>query len=219
MAALLLSCPLSPAAGKTITLSNEDADRMRERQKEEGESGKDLPHASALIQSVNTMLKDFLRVNNFYLSKDTLYPKTRYEWSFETLSGAKVSFEEYRKRAVFLCFWATWCPPCNYELPMLQKFYEDMRGQGLAFIVVSNEDPESISQFIKSRGYTFPVYRMSDDPPNEFYHSGIPANFIIDRQGNVVFEHLGLGWESAFYQRYKPIWQKMARQKKPARKK
>jgi thiol-disulfide isomerase/thioredoxin len=104
-------------------------------------------------------------------------------------SPAKLSLAGARGKVVLLEFWATWCPPCRASIPHLQKLHDTYGKRGLLIISVTNEDEETVKEFVKERRMTFPVGIDKDDRTMTTYGiRGIPAAFLIDRTGRVVWE-------------------------------
>jgi thiol-disulfide isomerase/thioredoxin len=129
-------------------------------------------------------------VNNYPPPEFNIEKTVDYEWNIHTLDGEKKRASEYfDNKIVFLNFWATWCGPCVGEMPSIQKLY-DKFGNRIAFACVSNEKLSEISEFIESKGFTFPVYKI-DVAPAEFDIKGIPATFIISKDKIIKFKHIG----------------------------
>ncbi len=111
------------------------------------------------------------------------------------LQGKPVRLSDFRgKKAVFINFWATWCPPCRLEMPTMEKAYKQYRGRGLEILAVSiDAGPESVVRnFMQEFGLTFPVLL---DPESEVLYLyrlfSIPASFLIDTRGIIRFKELG----------------------------
>jgi len=114
--------------------------------------------------------------------------------------GNKHNLSEYKGKVVFLNFWATWCPPCNKELPDIEALYKDYKSnQGeVIFIGVTNptseEYPNSqdiekkkIQEFLSEKGYSFPtVFDETGDLLNSYQISAFPTTFIINKKGNII---------------------------------
>src|SRR5512144_2652703 len=70
------------------------------------------------------------------------------------LSGNIVHTSDYAGRPVLINAWATWCPPCREEMPLLQVYYQAHNAEGLAFLAINaGEDPATIKQFIAKSGF------------------------------------------------------------------
>lgn len=98
------------------------------------------------------------------------------------------------KNAVFINFWATWCPPCRLEMPTMEEAYREHRSRGLEILAISIDTgpKDVIRNFMQQYGLTFPVLL---DPEGEVMHLyrlfSIPASFLIDKEGVIRFKELG----------------------------
>ena len=110
--------------------------------------------------------------------------------------GNTQSLAQYRGKAVFLNFWATWCPPCRAEMPDIQKLYEEYSAQGDAAEVVilgvagpgnvDDQDLDGVKAFLEENGYTYPVAMdMTGELFNTYYITAYPTTFMIDKNGSV----------------------------------
>jgi len=112
-------------------------------------------------------------------------------WNLKTTDGGQINLEEANKeKVVFINFWATWCTPCIAEMPTIEKLYKKFNGK-IGFACISNESIETINEFINKNKYTFPVYQVETEIPQEFNVTGIPATFIISRDRKIALKHVG----------------------------
>lgn len=100
-------------------------------------------------------------------------------------SDRKVSLDQFRGQVVVLNFWATWCPPCQEELPSLMSMQKRMRGRGIVVVGVSIDvDGNAYHNFLKEHGVNFLTVRDPQQKVAGLYGtSGWPESYIIDRQG------------------------------------
>jgi thiol-disulfide isomerase/thioredoxin len=125
-----------------------------------------------------------------------------YNWKLLDISGKPVNFSEFRGQVIFLNFWATWCPPCRAELPAIQHLYEEY-GNRVAMILASQEDVSQLSGFMKEYGYSLPVYRLVQNPPEAFMTPSIPTTFVISRDGKITIRKTGSArWDGEFFKNY-----------------
>ena len=75
--------------------------------------------------------------------------------SFDTPTGTKLAMQSFRGKALLLNFWATWCPPCVDELPMLNRVYSE--GQGLQIVGIAVDQLAPVQTFLKRLPLAFPV--------------------------------------------------------------
>jgi len=121
-----------------------------------------------------------------------------YDWQLNGLNTENINFSKLKGKVVFVNFWATWCPPCRAELPMIQKLYGEYKDK-VAFILVTNENWEQVDTFFKKNNYNLPVYNSVSRPPNEFLKTNsIPTSFLIDKNGTILIEKVGAAdWNSS----------------------
>lgn len=128
--------------------------------------------------------------------------KSDYQWMLTGLDGNALLLGSLQDRAVFLSFWATWCPPCRAELPDIQRLYERY-GNRLAMVLATDEDPETLRAFLKDHNYTFPVYRFTSPPPGVFRSASIPTTFLITPDGKISVKKSGAArWDGKFFSAY-----------------
>ena len=104
-------------------------------------------------------------------------------------NGVKGSFSDYRGKVIFLNFWATWCPPCQRELPHIQELYEKYKDSNEVAVltVVSpggqEKNAAGIKSFLDEHNYSLPV--LFDDGSMYYYFqvTSMPTTFMIDKDG------------------------------------
>ncbi len=118
--------------------------------------------------------------------------------TFQTLDGKKVTLDQYQGKVLFLNVWATWCPPCRAEMPTMSKLYERLSKDGLSMVAISNEDAQTVRQFMSERHYPFTVLLDPNDIlGRRFGINSIPTTFVVDGQGRLVMQHVGYNdWDS-----------------------
>jgi thiol-disulfide isomerase/thioredoxin len=110
--------------------------------------------------------------------------------SFTALDGREVDTAKMKGKVVLVVFWATWSGPCVAEMPALKAAYDKFHAQGLEVIGISLDDQEDkgkLNKFLKSRKIPWPQYFDGKERDNQialqFGINGIPALFLIDKQG------------------------------------
>ena len=107
------------------------------------------------------------------------------------MEGNAHNLSDFRGKPVLLNFWASWCGPCQMEMPDFQKYYET-HGDKVHFVIVNltdgqQETVESASAFIAEKGYTFPVYYDTDiDAAMKYGVNAVPVSYFIDAEGYFV---------------------------------
>lgn len=111
-------------------------------------------------------------------------------WPLSGLREKDILLSDLEGKVVFLNFWATWCPPCIAEMPSIQNLFDEF-GHRVSFVLVTREQPETVSQFMQDKGYNLPVYIQRYREPEVFAYSTIPATFIISSDGRIVVDKKG----------------------------
>lgn len=94
-------------------------------------------------------------------------------------------------KLVFLNVWATWCGPCNMEMPGIQKLYDKYKdNEKVAFYIISDEDFSIVSPFIERKGYNLPFYQFAGSYPALLDGNAIPRTYIIHK-GKVLAQEVG----------------------------
>ncbi|MCU1237947.1 MAG: Redoxin domain protein, partial [Candidatus Solibacter sp.] len=120
-------------------------------------------------------------------------------FTLTSLDGKTYTLDGLRGKIVLLNFWATWCPPCRKEMPDMEKLYRTYEKKGLTVIAVSDEDRETVANFMAKNNYTFPI---ALDPGRKvnlaFSVEGIPKSFIFDREGRLAAQAIDMRTEAQF---------------------
>jgi thiol-disulfide isomerase/thioredoxin len=109
--------------------------------------------------------------------------------SLRDLNGTPVAMNE--DKLVFLNVWATWCGPCNMEMPGIQTLYDKYKNhEKMAFYIISDEDPDTVSPFIERKGYKLPFYQFTGIYPTALDGNAIPRTYIIYK-GEILAQETG----------------------------
>lgn len=110
------------------------------------------------------------------------------------LAGNPVSLADYRGKVVLLNNWATWCPPCREEMPILKAFHDDHASRNFSIIAVDAGEPAAdVRRYVEANQLSFPVWLDPDmDAIRLFRNNGLPSSYVIDANGTVV-----LAWNGA----------------------
>jgi cytochrome c biogenesis protein CcmG/thiol:disulfide interchange protein DsbE len=114
-------------------------------------------------------------------------------------SDRNVTLAQFRGQVLVLNFWATWCPPCEEELPSLMRMQDRLRARGVTVLGVSIDvDGDEYHRFLKQRGVNFMTIRDPEQKiPALYGTSGWPETYIIDRQGVMRRKFIGaVDWTS-----------------------
>lgn len=119
------------------------------------------------------------------------------DWGATLLNGQDFTLEDYRGEIVLINLWATWCPPCVAEMPSLESLQIALEEDGLKTLFLSVDETEAeVERFLEDRNLQLPV-AVVDSVPEEIFSNAIPATFVLDREGRVIFKHVGAyEWDS-----------------------
>jgi peroxiredoxin len=123
-------------------------------------------------------------------------------FELERLDGGRVSLESLRGRVVLLNFWATWCPPCEEEMPAMERLHQTLAGQPFELVAVSvDEDRNAVVKFRERLGLHFPILLDPRRKVSGAYQTfRYPESFLIDPQGRIVSHFIGnREWDAASY--------------------
>ena len=111
------------------------------------------------------------------------------DFTVETLEGESVQLSDFRGKVVLVNLWATWCPPCQAEMPAMQRMYVEYKEQGFTILAVNmtyQDSPSAIAPFAKDNNLTFPILLDKSGSVAKGYQlRSLPSSFFIDRFGIV----------------------------------
>ena len=113
------------------------------------------------------------------------------ELSLENLQGETVELDSIRDEHVLVNLWATWCPPCRREMPLLEK--ADRRDDVTVVVVNQGEDLMPVVRYLDAQGLAF-EHALLDPRQSLMVRSdaqGLPATLLFDDQGRAVTQHVG----------------------------
>ncbi|MNL12417.1 Thiol-disulfide oxidoreductase ResA [compost metagenome] len=117
------------------------------------------------------------------------------QFSFEIEKGKQVNISDYKGKLVLINLFATWCPPCNTELPEVQKqiWEKYSNNAGFAFFVFGREEGwDKLVPYKEKKGFTFPILPDADRGIfKKFATQGIPRNIIVDENGKIIYQSTG----------------------------
>ena len=129
------------------------------------------------------------------------------EFALPALTGETVSLSAYRGKVVLLDFWATWCDPCQEEIPHFVNLQNKYRDQGLQIIGISMDDSsEPVRDFYQRFHMNYPV-AMGNAKTGELYGGifGLPIALLIRRDGRIEARHIGATDVSVFEREIKAL--------------
>jgi peroxiredoxin len=115
------------------------------------------------------------------------------DFELETIYGERLSLSELRGKVVVVNFWATWCGPCQVEMPLFQERYEQYGGELAILAVNAQEEGAKARNFMEDLGLTFDGLLDPGGEVQELYLvRGYPTTYVIDRKGILRVQHVGV---------------------------
>jgi len=108
------------------------------------------------------------------------------------LDGRTLPASALDGRVVVVEIWASWCPFCAQQNPLLQQLFEAQQGRGLEFLTFSiDRDPGNARNYMREHRYNFPA-AMATAQSNRWFgpRKGLPELYVVDRDGRIVFREV-----------------------------
>jgi thiol-disulfide isomerase/thioredoxin len=129
------------------------------------------------------------------IKETTVAKNFNYNFKITDLNGTVTDFKDLKGKTIFLNLWATWCGPCRYEMPSIQKLYDKVDKDKVVFVMLSldhdKNSKEKVESFIKEKEYTFPVYLPKGYLPDQLQVRVIPTTFVISPDGKIASQETG----------------------------
>jgi cytochrome c biogenesis protein CcmG/thiol:disulfide interchange protein DsbE len=127
------------------------------------------------------------------LSGITMVNRPAPDFILTTFKGTTISLEDLRGKPVVINFWASWCPPCRIEAPLIERTWRTYKNRGLIFLGVNIQDrKQDALNYIREFAITYP---NGPDPTGEisidYGVSGLPVTFFVSGDGEVVRRWVG----------------------------
>ena len=121
------------------------------------------------------------------------YGQMAADLELKDIFGKTHKLSDYRGKNVIVIFWATWCAPCLTEIPYLIELRNRISEDELTMLAISNEGPTMLQRFAESKKLNYTVISSRGPFPAPFNGvQGIPAGFIIDKEGKIKLATEGL---------------------------
>ena len=114
----------------------------------------------------------------------------------KTIDGERVALSDFRGQVVLVNVWATWCKPCNKELPELARLHDDLRSKGFSVLGVSVDKRQMLQQVharVRQHQLHFPnLFDPEGLALSDWKISGYPTSILIGRNGNILWRRNGM---------------------------
>jgi thiol-disulfide isomerase/thioredoxin len=119
-----------------------------------------------------------------------------WQQTFQQPDGATLSFAALRNKPLLVNFWATWCPPCIEELPMLERFSREQAANGWQVVGLAIDQPSAVRKFLERVSVSFPM-GLAGLQGTELIRQlgnsggGLPFTIALGADGNVLGRKMG----------------------------
>tara|TARA_B110000046_G_C12954728_1_gene381781 strand:- start:646 stop:1158 length:513 start_codon:yes stop_codon:yes gene_type:complete len=125
-------------------------------------------------------------------SQSSLYD---YQILIEKHKGEQIQLSDVKGRKVFISLWTSLCVPCIAEFSSLEVLAKEM--PDLSIVVMNIEDQQTFNSFVDKNDYNLPFYLLKTPLPAQLNAPTIPASFILNEEGKIIFKHFGaVDWSS-----------------------
>ena len=114
-------------------------------------------------------------------------------FTLAALTGQQAALSQYKGQVVMVNFWATWCGPCQQEMPLLDQMYKKYKPAGFTLIGVNvDKEAPAVKELMARKPVSFPVLLDPANQVSKAYHvDEMPSSVLIDRKGEIRYIHRG----------------------------
>jgi thiol-disulfide isomerase/thioredoxin len=117
------------------------------------------------------------------------------DFTLPDLQGKPIRLSDYHGKTVIIDFWATWCPPCIFQIPELNKLAAAHREKGDVVVIgvsVDADGPAVVAPWVEEHSVVYTIVCGDEELAAEFGVFGFPTLVIIDPEGELASRHVGL---------------------------
>jgi thiol-disulfide isomerase/thioredoxin len=116
-------------------------------------------------------------------------------WKLAPTEGPPITLRSLKGKVVFLNFWETSCIACMEEMPGIASLHRSLNDERIAFVAVSQDERAQVESFLRQNKIGIPVFLSDREPPPALPVPGVPTTYIVAKDGELVFMHVGaLNW-------------------------
>jgi thiol-disulfide isomerase/thioredoxin len=121
-------------------------------------------------------------------------PNPGFDFDLPDLNGKIVSLQDFEGKVLVINFWATWCPPCEEEMPKLNQLAQKYKKSDLVVIGIAldKDSLDLVEPFVRKKGIEYKILRGNQEIlRNLGDFSGVPTTLIVDQKGNIKKKYDG----------------------------
>lgn len=130
-------------------------------------------------------------------------------FAYTNEAGIMRSTADFKGKVVFINFWASWCPPCQAEMPSIEALYKKLAGDDRFLFLFINEDDDKqkARNYLEKNQYTILLYSSFGTVPDEIYSGNLPTTIVMNKNGKIVLKKEGMaGYDTdAFMKQLKDL--------------
>jgi peroxiredoxin len=127
--------------------------------------------------------------------------RTAPDFTLADAQGANIRLSDYKGKVVLLNFWATWCGPCQVEIPWFEEFERKYKDRGFTVLGVSVDEDgwKAVKPYVAQKRMNYPVV-LGNEKVSDSYGGvdSIPTTLMVDRDGRIAATHVGLESKSTY---------------------
>ena len=121
-------------------------------------------------------------------------PNPGFDFNLPDLNGKIISLEDFKGKVLIINFWATWCPPCEEEIPKLNQLHKRYKNEGLVVIGIAldKDSLNLVEPFVREKRIGYPILMGNEQVLRDMEDfSGVPTTLIVDQKGNIKKKYDG----------------------------
>lgn len=130
-------------------------------------------------------------------------------FAYTNEAGTMSTTDDLKGKVVFINFWASWCPPCQAEMPSIEALYKKLaKDDRFVFLFINeDDDKQKARNYLEKNQYTIPLYSSSGAVPDEIYSGSLPTTIVMNKEGKIVLKKEGMaGYDTnAFMKQLKDL--------------
>ena len=121
-------------------------------------------------------------------------PNPGFDFNLPDLNGKIISLKDFSGKVLIVNFWATWCPPCEEEIPKLNQLHKRYKNEGLVVIGIAldKDSLNLVEPFVREKIIGYPILMGNEQVLRDMEDfSGVPTTLIVDQKGNIKKKYDG----------------------------